>query len=356
MKKLLSLLIVLSVAVTNPLMSQGLLNKVKNAVTKEISGNKGGDSGSNSAKTAPEPKCACDDAKMTLDLGGNLKIDYREISISMKDDGSILVYDKIGGKYYIAKDGVTNGPFAKDDPRIKGFHSAEEENDSEGAGDPWLAEYPGYISRSGNKYLIKVNGKSYGPFAQISDFAMPKSKDKFAAIVIEKVLATEDQMKKMEEAMKNAKSDQERMDISMKNSQQMSQQMIQGGGTAAITPKLVSDVPGAVYDPMKWMGGRLNGIAKYDEIVVVAMDKVIDLKGNPLITLKTPADGSGQFFINSSNTRYANYKYGTITFNDNTTLPDLFNPYLVRKEGKVSISYNYYSPGKNAIMQCLLPF
>jgi len=35
----------------------------------------------------------------------------------------------------------------------------------------------------------------------------------------------------MEEAIKNAKTDQEKMDLSMKYSQQMMQKMQQGGGT-----------------------------------------------------------------------------------------------------------------------------
>lgn len=77
--------------------------------------------------------------------------------------------------------------------------------------------------------------------------------------------------------MKNAKSDQERMDIAMKMSQQMQNQM-QGGGPQSIQPIMVSNVPGAVYDPMTWMGGRLNNRIKIDDILVKAHDRILDLK------------------------------------------------------------------------------
>jgi hypothetical protein len=45
-----------------------------------------------------------------MELGGKFKIDYHEISVSTKDDGSILVYDKMANKYYVSKDGITQEP------------------------------------------------------------------------------------------------------------------------------------------------------------------------------------------------------------------------------------------------------
>ena len=155
----------------------------------------------------------------------------------------MLVFDKIGSKYYITKNGVTEGPYKEGDPRIQGFCSDRNESDEEA--DAWVTKYPGIISRSGEKYLIKFGGKSYGPYAMINDFAVSKTKDKFAAIVTENLMVTEDQGKKMEEAMENAKTDQERMDIAMKMSQQMQNQMMQGGGPASLQPKLVTNVTGS---------------------------------------------------------------------------------------------------------------
>lgn len=208
----------------------------------------------------------------------------------------------------------------------------------------------------GEKYIIRFAGKTYGPYAVINDFAAPKSKDKFAAIVTENVAASESYSKKMEEAMKNAKSDQERMEISMKFSQQISKQMIEDGGATSLIPKLVSNVAGAKYDQMEWMGGRLNGTVKYDDIVVISPNKIIDLQGRTLFSFSDYSGSSESLFLSSSNSKYAKYSYGSLVFSDNTTLADLFNPYLIKSSGKTFLTYMYYSPSKNAIMQCQIPF
>jgi hypothetical protein len=353
MKKSLLVISALSFFVSYPLQSQGVFNKVKNAVAKEILGTNKDGNNSNSSKPGPEPACACDNAKLVIDLG-KYTIVYEEITVCTKDDGSMLVYDKVGSKYYISKDGKSEGPYKEGDPRIKGFCSDSEAGSSDEKADDWVKKYPDYISRSGEKYLIKFNGKNYGPFALISDFAFARSKDKFAAVVTENVMVTEDQSKKMEEAMKNAKTDQERMDIAMKVSQQMQDQLAQGG-VGSIQPKMVSNVPGATFNMMTWMGGRLNNKVKLDDILVVAPDKIIDLQGNTVMKI-TQNNYSADMFVNSSNTKFASYIYGTLTFSDNTTLSELFNPYLVKTDGKIYLTYMYYSPGKNSIMQCSIPF
>jgi hypothetical protein len=354
MKKPLMLATVLLLFVTVPVMSQGLLNKVKKAVSKEILEITGDDSGSASAKAGAEPACACDDAVFLIDLG-KYKLDYKETSVSMKDDGSILVRDKIGGKYYIVSNGTTEGPLGQDDARIRGFESIDGEDTENYKDDEWVARYPAYISRSGEKYLIRFGGKNYGPYALISDFAVSRSKDKFAAIVTENILMSESEGKKLEEAMNNAKTDQERMDLAMKMSQQMQNQM-QAGGAESIQPKAVSNIPGATYDMMTWMGGRLNNRIKIDDILVKAHDRILDLKGNTVMKLNQNDSNAGEVFVSSANDRYASYIYGTLTFSDNTKLTELFNPFLSGKDGKAYLNYMYYSPGKNAIMQCFLPF
>jgi hypothetical protein len=355
MKKLFSLLFVLSFAITNPVMPQGVLNRVKNAVSREISGTKGDDTGSNSAKTAPEPSSARDDAKLIADLS-KFKLDYNETTICEKEDGSILIKDRRDGKYYLVKNEKTEGPLDEKDPRVTECFDASAGIPDNQDTESWISRYPAYITRAGDKYLIKFNGKNFGPYAIISDFAVSNSRNKFAALVTENVLITEDQGKKMEEAMKNAKTDQERMDIAMKMSQQVSDQMMQGGDANSLQPKLISNVAGANYDAMKWMGGRLNSKVKYDDIVVFAYDKIIDLQGNTLASLSQNSYNSKDLFLNSSGTKYATYKYGTITFSDNTSMSELFNPHLAKTDGKVYLTYMYYSPGKNAIMQASIPF
>jgi hypothetical protein len=118
MKKSILVLAVLCYFVSYPLESQGLLNKVKKAVSKEISGVIGNDNSNNASK--PEPACACENAKLVMDLK-EYTIVYEEITICTKDDGSILVYDKLGGKYYISKDGKSEGPYKEGYPKIVGF-------------------------------------------------------------------------------------------------------------------------------------------------------------------------------------------------------------------------------------------
>jgi hypothetical protein len=355
MKKSLLALAALTFLMSYPLESQGLLNKVKKAVAKEILGPDKDGSNSNSSKPGPEPACACDDAKPILDLG-KYSIAYQEITVCTKDDGSMLVFDKLGSKYYILKDGKSEGPYKEGDPKIVGFCSDKAESDNNEKADAWVTQYPEYISKSGEKYLIKFGGKSYGPYAIIQDFAVSRSKEKFAAIATEDIIMNEAQGEKMEEAMKNAKTDQEKMDISMKMQQQLQDKLMKGAGTGAFQPKLVTNITGAVYDPTTWALARLDSKVKFDEIMLIAADKILNLKGNTLFTLNQNTYQFKNIFVNSSNTLYATYNYGTLTFSDKKTLAEVFNPYLIKTEGNVYLTYMYYSPGKNAIMQCSLPF
>jgi len=348
MKKSLLLLIVLSLFYAGPAASQGLLKKVSGAMKDEILGsNKSG----SSKNQGPEPSCACDSPELILDLGGKLQLNYTEISICSRDDGSIIVQDKVTGNYYIVKGGVSQGPIKDGDPRITGFNC----DDNQGPDNNELVvKYKEYISKSGEKYLIKFAGKTYGPFAIIHNFVITKSKDKFAALVVENIVVTEDDGKKMEEAIKNAKTDQERMELAMKYGQQIQEKMMQGGGPESMSTKLVTNIAGATFNPN--IGGVLNGDMKYDDILVNQFEQVADLQGKTVITLKPELIGGSKLYINTTNTKYVVYNYGTLTFSDNVILSDLFNPRLMKTDGKVYIAYMYYSPKRNAIMQCKILF
>ena len=349
MKRFLILLIAGCVFNLNPADAQSFLKKVTKNVTDEILGK----TGTEKKSEQPEPACACSDAELVLDLSGDLKLDYKEISISIKDDGSVLVKDRISSKYYVIKDGVTKGPYGEDDPMVAGFEKMDENENSK---DAIPQRYKEYIKKSGEKFSIQFGGKSYGPYAIINQFAVSASKDKFAAFATETLAMTEDEGKKMEAAIKNAKTDQERMDLSMQYAQQMQQKMMQGGGPSSLAPKLVTNIPNATFDPMQSVGGMLNGKVKYDDIVMVAYDKIIDMQGKTILTLKQDAIGSEYLFVSSSGTKYAWYKYGTLSFSDNTTMAELFNPHLLKADGKTSLAYMYYSPKRNAIMQCKVVF
>lgn len=328
-----------------------LLNKVTKSVTSDVTGNQ--ESGSKSAKQEPEPKCACDQPELMLDLGGKLKLMYSEITISVRDDGAILVKDRFTSDFYIVREGNPEGPIKAGDPRLAGFENIDDADAPKGT-KAWANNE--YITSSGEKFLIKFNGKSYGPYGQIKEFKVSKSKDKFAAFVVENVPVSEAEGKKMEEAIKNAKTDQERMDLSMKYSQQMMQKMQQGGGPMSTMPKLVTNIAGANYDPLKSGGGTLNSNIKYDDILLTYYDKVIDLSNKVVLTLKPEALEAEGLFINTANTKYAFYKFGTLTFSDGTTMSEMFNLHVVKVNGQVYLAYMYYSPKRNAIMQCKMPF
>lgn len=330
--------------------SQGLLKKVAKGVVNDVLGTTPDKSG---PKTQPEPPSACADATLAVDLGGSLKLDYKEISISVRDDGALLLKDRTTSKYYVVKDGASSGPFEEGSAQVTGFEPVD---NSENSIDYFVSRYRDIIKKQGDKYIITFSGKTYGPYAQISSFALTRNRDKFAALAIENIPASEIDGNKMEEAMKNAKTDQERMDLAMKYSQQMQQKMMQGGGPGSMLPKLVTNVTNATYDPLSGMGASLNGKIKYGEIVVVAYDKILDLQGKTLANLKQEAIGSDNIFLNGPGNLYAWYKYGTLSFSDGRTVAEMFNPYILSTGGSQWLAYMYYSPKKNALMQCKISF
>lgn len=349
MKKSLLFIILICVVCANPLNAQGgLLKKVTGAMKDELLG-----TGGNSSKQEAEPQCACDQPEVVLDMNGKYKLDYKELEITTMDDGSLLAQDRRSGDYYIVKAGTTQGPYKEGDPRIAGYSSYNEDKDyMEGL----VQRYKGIVSKAGDKYNITLGGKTYGPYASINSFTLSLSRDKFACLVLDEVLATEAEGKKMEDAINNAKSDQERMELAMKFSQQMANKVLQNGGSSGALPKLVTNVPDAKTDLYSGESGNLVGTAKYDEILTVSYEKIQTLQGKTLFTSTSELFGSEKVFINTSNTKYAFYNYGTLTFSDNKTLTDCFNPHLQKISGQVYLVYMYYSPKRNSIVQCKIPW
>jgi hypothetical protein len=353
MKKSIFSLLTICISLGIPVNAQvnRLMNKVSNSVANKVSGDS--ESTSKTTNQEPEPKCACDKPELILDLGGKLKLMYSEITINVRDDGALLVKDRISGDFYVVRGGNPEGPVKAGDPRLAGFENLNDADRPTGT-DLWANNQ--YITKSGDKYTIKFLGKSYGPYGQLNEFKVSKSKDKFAAIVVENTPMSEAEGKKLEAAIKNAKTDQEKMDLSMKYSQMMMQKMQQGGGPNAMLPKLVTNIPGATYNPLESVGGTLNSNIKYDDILFTTNDKIIDLSNKVLLTLKPEVQGNEGLFVSTDNTKYAFYKFGTLTFKDGKTMSDMFSLHLMKAGNQVYLAYMYYSPGKNAIMQCKIPF
>ncbi len=256
----------------------------------------------------PEPACACNQPEFIVDLGGKLILNYKELNICTMDDGSILLQNRDTDDYYIVKGGVVNGPYKQEDPKIAGFANCYTYDQNI---DDQLLRYRGILSKSGEKYLITMGGKSYGPFIEIAEFIVTRSKEKFAAIAYDK-------------------------DGEM--------------------PKLFTNIPNATFDIVNTLGAGLCGGIKYDEILVVTENKILNLQGKTLLNIKPEMSGCGTVFISSSNTRSAYYDFETLTFSDNTSLSDIFNPHLVKTGTTVYLAYMYYSPKRKAIMQCKIPF
>jgi hypothetical protein len=346
MKKLLAVLIVISIYMAIPVNAQvgKFLKNVGNSVKSDLLG---GDKN----KPGPEPPCACDAADMIIDLG-KYKLGYTELNISVLSDGRVLIQDKMEGNYYAVKDGVTEGPIRKDDQRVKQFERVVAEDDEKGGMEMM---YKDFISKQGDKYIIKFGGKTYGPYGMISQFVVSRGKDKFAAFVTENVVVTAAEGEAMDKAMKNAKTEQEKMELSMKYAQEMQNKMMSGGGPSAMTPKIVSNASTGNPDFLTIAGGLLNANIKYDEIMLVVQNKIVDLQGKTIFTFPTgqiPPD----FFLNTDNSKSASYSYGTLTITDGRKLSELFNPQLMKVDGKILLAYMYYSPKRNAIVQCKIPF
>jgi hypothetical protein len=347
MKKLLAVLIVISIYMAIPVNAQvgKFLKNVGSSVKQDLLGDK------NSNKPGPEPPCACDPAEFIVDLG-KYKMDYTELNISVLSDGRVLIQDKLTSSYYIVKNGATEGPIKYDDPRVKQFQNVVASDDEKKAME---LMYKDYISKKNDKYTISFAGKTYGPYGLISQFAVNKSKDKFAASVVENIVITESEGDAMDKAIKNAKTEQEKMELSMKYAQEMQNKIMSGGGPNSMTPKIVSNVPVTSSDFLTVAGGSLNANVKYDEILLVSHNSVIDLQGKTLYTFPVgsiPPD----FFLSSDNSKTATYSYGTLTISDGRKLSELFNPQLMKADGKIFLAYMYYSPKRNAIMQCKVSF
>jgi hypothetical protein len=160
----------------------------------------------------------------------------------------------------------------------------------------------------------------------------------------------------MEEEINKAKTDQEKMDLAMKYSQQMQQKMMNQGGPESMQPKFVSNVPVNNADILSVITGSFNTTMKYDDILVTSGNKVMDLQGKTIYTFPNGYYDFSNTFLSTDNSKYANYTYGTLTISDGKKLSELFNPILIKSDGKIFLAYMYYSPKRNAIMQCRIPF
>jgi len=255
-----------------------------------------------------EPKSACAQPEFIFSLGGKLQLDYKELNVCTMPDGSLLLQDRNTDKYYIVNAGVTSGPYEEGDPKLMGFENCYMDGTNE---DEQLLRYKGILSKTGGKYLITFKGKNYGPYTEIYGFMVTLSKEKFAVLAADK---------------------------------------------EGEIPKLATNIPNATFDIARTLNVGMDATIKYDDIVLVGETKIMDLQGKTIFAVDSVINFSENFFMNQANTKYAWYDYGALTFNDGKFLPDCFNPHFVKSGGTVYLAYMYYSPVKNAILQCKVPF
>ncbi len=354
MKKYFALLTILSLFCVLPAKAQvgKFLKNVTKNVQKDLLGTP--KSGTSTRNNVPEPSCACDPAETIVDLG-KYNIDYTESTISILSDGSVLMGDRTNGNFYIAKNGATEGPYKKDDPRVVKFQSMVEGPDNNA---DFTVKYSNYITRKGDKYTIVFAGKTYGPYDVVSGFAVSKGGDMFAASVTPTLTMSEAEAKALEEKSKNAKTDEEKMQLAMEMSQAMQKKVMEGGGPNSTMPRIISNVPVVSGDnnTMSALSARFYTNMKYDEILMVLGTNITDLQGKPVLDILKIKSIPDHLYLKSDNSGYATYDTGTVTFSDGKKITDLFSPHLIKVDGKIYLAYFYYSPKHNAIMQCKVPF
>lgn len=330
----------------------GLMNKVKNRIVEKALGTDQGSSAEQNAAVGKEPDCASEDARVVFEFDKGFKIAMNEMSLCIQD-GDILFFSKLDKKYFVRKKGSDSpeGPFGADDPAVTRFVC----NDSGSGGSSDFSEaYPEFITRSGEKYLIRFGGKNYGPYAVIQNFVVSSLKTKFVAMVIPEVMFSEQEGALMDQEAKEAKTMGQQMELAKKIQDKMARKAV-SGEPQEYGLKLVSNVQG--LDESLGMAAQLSSLVKYDEIVWIGTGKIMDLAGKTIFTYDPQEiDPNGGLWLSSDNKKYATAAPGLLRLSDGRECSDVFSPFILKEKDNVTLNYLYYSPGKNAIMQASMPF
>ncbi len=320
----------------------GLMNKVKNRIVEKALGTDQGSAAEQNAAVGKEPDCASEDARVVFEFDKGFKIAMNEISICIQD-GDILFFSKVDKKYFIRKMGSDSpeGPYVADDPAVTRFvcNDSGSENSSD-----FSVKYPELITRSGEKYLIRFGGKSYGPYAVIQDFTVSSEKTKFVARVIPELMFTEQEGAQMDKEAKEAKTMEQQMELSKKIQEKMMQKATKVN-PLDMQMKLISNVQGFAEGLV--MAGILSSTIKYDEIVWVTNGKIMDLAGKTIFTYDpleiNPSDG---LWLSSDNKKYAMALPGILKMSDGQECSDVFSPFILKENGNITLNYLYFSPGE----------
>ncbi len=81
----------------------GLMKKVKSKIVDKTLGNSDTGMDVKGTSVKDDPLCDCKDATIAFKFTEGLKINYKEATFSVSEDGTLLVFDKVIKKYYTAK-------------------------------------------------------------------------------------------------------------------------------------------------------------------------------------------------------------------------------------------------------------
>jgi hypothetical protein len=340
---IISVLISFLVGMTASAQIGGLMNKIKKEVANRVLGTSG---------DVKDPSCATDDAILVYQFSKNEKIVMNEISFCHTNKGALLIQNKLSRDYYVVMDGTQTGPYKEDDPALAAFGYCYDSEDDSG---DVTEKFRGFVFKEGNRYVIKFNGKTYGPYDEILSFTMNENQDKFVASVYEKLLKESDlgDMSKIEKEMNNAKTDEERMQIAMQISQKITAVMSEQQAISS-APQVVTNIPDVVWNPLM---GTTNNRIKFNDIVVTSMNEIKDLQGNTLFSFNNLENNIYEkFWLSSDNKSWAGYNNGQIIFSNGKKIQEVFSPFLDLSDGNLFINYLYFSPVKEAIMKVRIPF
>lgn len=330
----------------------GLMNKVKNKVIDKALGKEAGSVESQNSAVGKEPACASDNAKIVFEFEKGYKVVMQEITVCIQD-GDILLFSKLENKYFIKKKNSDSpeGPYETGAPEVIRFSC---NGSSEDGNKDWPALYPDLIFRAGDKFEIRFGGETYGPYAVIQNFVVSSLKTKFVAQVIPDIMFTEKEGAQMEKEAGNAQTMEQQMEMARKVQEKVMNKM-SGGNPMDFSMKMVSNVPGVSEN--LGMTAMLSSGIKYDEIVWIGFDNIMDLSGKTIFTFnRQNVDIMGGIWLSSDNSRYASYSNGLLKFSDGQECSEVFSPYLYKENGNVILNYHYFSPKNNAIMQVSVPF
>jgi hypothetical protein len=290
---------------------------------------------------------SCDDGEIVFKFDGKMKLNYTETQVCISKNGSLLLSEKFSENplYYISEKGKVTGPVKEGDLRLQAFDCLGNNDDTQSK----------YVSESEGKYYITVGAKKYGPFASVTNFTITRDESRFVAITLKDGFTGGFDMKDVEEVTKKMENatQAEQIALAMELSAKMEKQITTNTDEAT---QFVTNIQGINWK--KEMGQKFNNTVKNNEICILRDDgSITDLTGKVIFSnTGNEYHDYNNFWISRDNKLQAWFDYGTLRISDGRMIENVFSPIVQTEAGVDFLSYFYYSPDKDAIMKCKIPF